>query len=594
MGNKLLQTLMKNEKFNLTYRVFSDNFWEYRFRYLLAGFFMLLTALATGASAYIIKDIVNSIFIDSDFQKILLVGVATFVIYIVKGLATYGQLVTLSRIGNSLVANLKKRIFSHLISLPMSYFDRVTIGQVFMRASSGVVATNTIIRTVVTSVGRDILTLIALILVMFIQEPTISLATIVIGPICAILIGRIAGKIKKNAKEQLAAASAHTSIMKETVTGIQMIKTFTLETEMKGRIASIVEEIRTRSDKAAGLSARTSPIMEIIGGTVISLIIVYAGWRGSNDPEYVGRMVSFLAAFLLAYEPAKRLAKLRVTLEPQFVGVNHMYELLDNEKPELETFKDAKKVEGASVRFDDVGFSYKKDLPALRGVTLEAKENQKIALVGASGSGKSTIFKLLLGLYPPASGSIFVGDAKSDEVTLHDLRKAIAYVGQDAHLLTGSVHENIRFGNLEASEEDIIKAAKAANAHEFICKLSDGYQTFVGEGGTQLSGGQRQRVAIARAFLKNAQIILLDEATSALDTESEREIQNAIDYLLKGRTTLSIAHRLSTIKNSDVIYVLKEGQVAESGSHDQLLKLDGVYRHLHDLQFGNSKQKTVV
>lgn len=594
MWDKILKKLMENENFRLTYRVFSDNFWEYRFRYLLAGFFMLLTALATGASAYIIKDIINSIFIDNDFQKILLVGGATFIIYIVKGLATYGQIVTLSRIGNSLVANLKKQIFSHLISLPMSYFDRATIGQIFTRANSGVAATNNIIRTVVTSAGRDMLTLVILILVMLIQEPVIALSTIIIGPIIAILIGKIASEIKKNAKEQLAAAATHTSIMKETVTGMQMIKTFTLEAEMQSRVSSIIEEIRTRSDKAVGISARTSPIMEIIGGTAISLIIVYAGWRGSNDPEYVGRMISFLAAFLLAYEPAKRLAKLRVTLEPQFVGVNHMYGLLDNEKPELETFTNVKKVEGASVRFDNVSFSYKKDLPALRGITLEAKDNQKIALVGASGSGKSTIFKLLLGLYPPASGAIFVGSAQSSELTLHDLRKAIAYVSQDAHLLTGSVHENIRFGNLQASEEDIIEAAKAANAHEFICNLSDGYQTFVGEGGTQLSGGQRQRVAIARAFLKNAPIILLDEATSALDTESEREIQNAIDCLLKGRTTLSIAHRLSTIKNSDVIYVLKEGQIAESGSHDELFKLDGVYRHLHDLQFGNSKKKNIV
>lgn len=586
---KLQKVMLNNDQIRLTQRIFADNFWQFRFGYLRAFIFMGIAAAATGLSAYIIKDIVNTVFATKDMTMTLYLGVFTFVIFSVKGLATYAHTVTLARIGNKLVAGVQKRVFSHLISLPMAYFDRVTLGEVFIRASRGVEATNNIITSVIMSVGRDIMTLMALVAVMIIQEPLISMTALLIGPFCVVLINQAARKIKRNAHAQLAPIAEQTSIMKETITGIQMIKTFTLEAEMMRRIKGVVEEIRWRSDKMASLSARTSPIMETIGGTVIAAAIIYAGWRSVGDPEYIGRMVSFMMAFLLAYEPAKRLAKLRVNLEPHFVNVNHMYELLDNEQPERKGAKGKADIQSAVIRFDNVYFGYKSGIPTLDGVSLTARENEKIALVGPSGSGKSTIFKLLLQLYDQDGGDIYIGEANSHDLTLQQLRESIAYVGQEAHLLTGTVHENIRFGKLDATDDEIVAAAQAASAHDFICGFSDGYDTFVGENGAQLSGGQRQRIAIARAFLKNASIILLDEATSALDTESEREIQTAIDELLKGRTTVSIAHRLSTIKNSDCIYVMKDGKVVESGDHDELLSKDGTYAYLYKLQFGGQE-----
>lgn len=583
-----LQAVASNEQIALIKRVFSENFYEYRYRYLLAGVFMVIAALATGGTAYIVKDIVNSVFVADNFQQALLIGVVTIAIFFVKGFATYMQTVILARIGNSIIANVRMRVFTHLIKLPLSYFDRVTVGEVFIRANMGVKATNAIINTLIVSVGRDVLTLIALVTVMFIQEPLISLLTFLIGPVCVILIGNAARKTKKLAREQLGSLTNNVSILKESVTGISMIKTFTLEREMENRILVTAKDIQRQSDKMAGLSARTSPIMETIGGLVIGAIIIYTGWRGASNLEHVGAMMSFLTAFLLAYDPAKRLARLRVIIEPLIVSVNHMYELLDHEKPEQEKGDPKLTVQNGFVRFENVNFAYGEDMPTLKDVSLTANPNERIALVGESGSGKSTVFKLMLGLYPLEDGGIYLDDQSIDDLTLETQRQAISYVGQDNFLLSGTVYENIQLGRLEATTEEIEAAAKSANAYGFITELSDGFQTFVGENGAQLSGGQRQRIVIARAFLKNAPIILLDEATSALDAESEHEIEMALETLTKGRTTISISHRLATLQNSDRIYVMKDGKIVEAGHHADLVAQGGYYATLYELQFAGS------
>lgn len=583
-----LRAVAGNEQLALIKRVFAENFYEYRYRYMLAGVFMLVAALATGGTAYIVKDIVNSVFVADNFQQALQVGILTVFIFFTKGFATYMQTVILARVGNSIVANVRMRVFTHLIKLPMSYFDRVTLGDVFIRASMGVKSTNIIINTLIMSVGRDVLTLIALIVVMFIQEPLISSLTFLIGPVCVVLIGNAARKTKKLAREQLDSMAENVSILKESVTGILMIKTYTLEQEMEDRILKTAKGIQRQNDKMAGLSARTSPIMETIGGLVIGAIIIYTGWRGATNLEHVGQMMSFLTAFLLAYDPAKRLARLRVIIEPLLVSVKHMYELLDEEQAEKDKGDPNLAVENGFVRFENVNFSYKQEIPTLKNVSLTANPNERIALVGESGSGKSTIFKLMLGLYPSDSGEICLDDQNINDLTLETQRRSIAYVGQDSYLLSGTVYENIQFGRLDATSEEIEAAAKAANAYEFITELSDGFQTFVGENGAQLSGGQRQRIVIARAFLKNAPIILLDEATSALDAESENEIEMALETLTKGRTTLSIGHRLSTLQNSDRILVMKEGQIVEAGNHADLLSEGGYYATLYELQFAGS------
>ena len=583
----------ESEQYQIVARVFSDNFPKYRNRYFIAIFLMIIASAATGASAWMMREVINSILNASDFNKILFVGIAVIVIFAIKGFATYGHTVTLAVIGNSLSASVQKRVFDHLLSLKVEYFDRTSLGEIFTRANAGILATREIIEVLVMTVCRDVLTLFFLALVMFIQEPVISLVVLAIGPLSAMFIRSILRKTRMHAKKQLQDMAASSSLLKEAISGIMMIKTYSLETEMNKRMHNVVEDLRFRNDRIAKLAARTSPIMESLGGMAIGALVIYAGWwiieYGTKgvDPEYPGKLMSFVTAFLLAYAPAKKLARFRVSLEKLFVEVRYMYELLDHQQPEAERFagKSSIEVSKGNVEIKAVNFSYGPELPVLHNVTIGGKSGEKIGLVGPSGSGKSTIFKLLLALYQPSSGEVLIDRQNIFSATPHSVRNAISYVGQEAHIFTGSVAENICFGKLDATKDEIIDAAKLAHAHEFISAMKDGYDTFVGESGAQLSGGQRQRIAIARAFLKNAPIVLLDEATSSLDTESERAIQSALDELVEGKTTFIIAHRLSTVQKCDHIYVVSNGSIIEQGSHANLLDNDKTYAQLFKLQF---------
>jgi len=591
--NGIFQNFRNSEQYKIVARVFADNFSQYRSRYFLAIFLMVIASAATGGSAWMMREVINSILQASDFNKILYVGLAVIAIFTIKGFATYGHTVTLAVVGNSLAASVQKRVFNHLLSLKVEYFDKTTLGEIFTRANMGVNATRAVIEVLIVTVARDALTLFFLALVMFVQEPVISLVVLAIGPLSVMFIRSILRKTRQHAKQQLRDMAISSSLLKETISGIMMIKTYSLEKEMSKRMSNVVEDLRFRNDRIAKLAARTSPIMETLGGLAIGFLVIYAGWWIINvgtegvDPDYPGKLMSFITAFLLAYAPAKKLAKLRVSLEKLFVDVRYMYDMLDYEEPEAIRFKGGKAIKSShgSVEFSDVDFSYGPELPVLRKISLNGRAGEKIGLVGPSGSGKSTIFKLLMALYQPRSGSITIDGQNIFGATPDSVRGAISYVGQEAHIFTGTVFENIGFGNLGASDEQIIKAAKLANAHEFIEEFKDGYQTFVGESGAQLSGGQRQRIAIARAFLKDAPIVLLDEATSSLDTESEQAIQSALDELVAGKTTFIIAHRLSTVQKCDRIYVVSAGTIVEQGSHAKLIKDDKIYAQLFRLQF---------
>ncbi len=588
-----LANFRNSEQYRIVARVFADNFSKYRNRYFLAIFLMTIASAATGGSAWMMREVINSILQARDFDKILYVGLAVIAIFTIKGFATYGHTVTLAVVGNSLAASVQKRVFNHLLSLKVEYFDKTTLGEIFTRANMGVSATRSVIEVLITTVARDALTLFFLALVMFFQEPVISLAVLAIGPLSVMFIRSILRKTRQHAKQQLHDLAISSSLLKETISGIMMIKTYSLEKEMNGRMHNVVEDLRFRNDRIAKLAARTSPIMETLGGIAIGLLVIYSGWwiinNGTDgvDPDYPGKLMSFITAFLLAYAPAKKLAKLRVSLEKLFVDVRYMYDLLDNQEPEAVRFKNGKPIKSTKgkVEIQDIEFSYGPELPVLRKVSLKGIAGEKIGLVGPSGSGKSTIFKLLMALYQPRSGKILIDGQNIFDATPDSVRGAISYVGQEAHIFTGSVLENIGFGRLGASKDEIVKAAKLANAHDFICEFEDGYETFVGESGAQLSGGQRQRIAIARAFLKDAPIVLLDEATSSLDTESEQAIQSALDELVEGKTTFIIAHRLSTVQKCDRIYVVSGGTIVEQGSHAKLIKDDKIYAQLFRLQF---------
>jgi ATP-binding cassette subfamily B protein len=354
---------------------------------------------------------------------------------------------------------------------------------------------------------------------------------------------------------------------------------------MRTRLDANVAEVERLANRAARISNRASPLMETIGGVAVALVMIYAGYRVIETGAAPGQFFSFLAAFLLAYEPAKKLARLNIDLTSALVGVRVLYEVIDTPPTEPEEpHKPALRLAAARIEFKDVYFAYRRGEPVLRGMTFVAEPGKVTALVGPSGGGKSTVLNLTLRFFDVLAGVVMIDGQNVTDVSRDSLRRQIAYVGQDVFLFHGTVRENIAIGKPGATEEEIVAAAKAAHAHEFISSFPGGYDTEVGERGTALSGGERQRVAIARALVKDAPIILLDEATASLDSESERLVQDAMAHLCEGRTTIVIAHRLNTIVHADRIMVVEGGEIVESGRHDELLRKGGRYAAFFRLQ----------
>ncbi|WP_420414817.1 ABC transporter ATP-binding protein [Roseibium sp.] len=566
-------------------RLFGENLKTYVPQYALAFLFMGLVAATTAASAWIMRDVVNEVFVERDKQMVYVIASVVMVIFAVKGVATYGQLVVLARVGNGIIASLQKRLFDHILKQDQAYFDRKSLAEINVIVTQGVTSARMTMDMVVVSLGRDLLTLIGLVIVMVVQNPLLSFFAFVIMPPAVIGVAVLIRRVKKHMNRQVVSTAKITAALQETVLGVRVVKAFGMEEAMRGRMGYSVEDVQSQANKIAALSARTSPMMDTLGGFAIAGVIFYGGYSVVELGQDPGALFSFITALLLAYDPARRLARLNVNLGREMVGLKLMYELLD-ETPDLTNKPDAKALEvtAGEIVFEDVRFSYGEGT-ALNGASFTAEPGKMTALVGASGAGKSTVFSLIERFYDPQGGDIRIDGRSVRDVQIASLRGSIAYVGQEAYLFNMSLRDNIAVGVPDVTQAQIEAAAKAANAHEFITELPDGYETSAGEGGSNLSGGQRQRIAIARAMLRDAPILLLDEATSALDAESEAKIQSALDTLMEGRTTLVIAHRLSTVRHAHQIHVMDQGKVVESGTHDKLYDHDGIYRRLCDLQF---------
>jgi ATP-binding cassette, subfamily B, bacterial MsbA len=442
-----------------------------------------------------------------------------------------------------------------------------------------------VINLLITAVGRDLASLIGLTIVMVTQDPVMSLAGFIAAPPAIFFLRKLARRVRNIARMQFTGGTRIIETMQESLQGLRMVKAFSLEDEMRRRLDSSVAAVESEANKMARVSNRGGPLMETLGGFAVALAMIYGGYRSIAGAGTPGEFVSFLAAFLLAYEPAKRLARLNMDLNNNLVGVRVLYEVIDS--PPGESNDDdcpPLKLASGRLEFADVRFAYRPGTPVLRGMSFVAQPGKLTALVGPSGGGKSTVLDLILRFYAAESGRILIDGQDIALVSRASLRDQIAYVGQIVQLFRGSIRDNIGLGRVGAGEAEIVAAAKAAHAHEFIMGFPSGYDTPVGEHGMQLSGGQRQRIAIARALIKNAPIILLDEATAALDSESERHVQEALAELRKGRTTLVIAHRLSTITHADNILVVEAGLVVESGRHDELLRKGGRYASFYRLQ----------
>lgn len=570
--------------FALARRLFSESVLKSHYRTLaFAIFCMIVLALATAASAWILRHVVNDVLSGQDIGKIGILGVSIATIYVLKGFAGFGQNIALDRIGNAVQTGFYIRSTEQLAALPLDAFSGQHSSNFITRVSRGATAARETTELISTRLGRDLLTLIALFVVMFVQDPLLTVIAIGMAPIALIFVTRIVHRVKAHDTAEFGYFASVLAAMQETVQGIHIVKAYSLEGSTRERVRTAAVEAEKRANAISVARASTSPLMESLGGIVLGILVVYAGWQITTAGKTAGEFMAFLAAFLLAYEPSRRLARLNVELQRNLNRLRPLYELLDWPSGDAGS-RGTKTLWHArgEVTLDKVTFGYRSGQDVLRDVSFKAKPGEVIALVGPSGAGKTTIINLIQCFYTPRSGSITIDGNDIRDLTVESVRKNISYVSQDAFLFAGSIYDNIACGRADATEAEIHAAAAAANAREFIEALPDGFRTEVGENGRTLSGGQRQRIAIARAVLKAAPILLLDEATSALDSESEAIIRDAIRRLMRGRTTLVIAHRLSTIMSADRIYVIDKGRILESGTHDTLVRNDKLYSRLFE------------
>src|SRR6195256_6393106 len=529
-------------------------------RYLLAFALMGVSAGATAASAYVLGQVINKAYVDKDVRGIAILSGVTILLFMLKGGATYGQTVLLSQISNAILANNQRRLFAKLMSESVAFFSERHSSEFLARLTAGANSVTQVLNLLINAVGRDLLSLIALVIVMLMQDPYMALLGFLVAPPAMLVLRKLVKRIKGLAHNQFTGTADILETMQESLQGIRTVKAFTLEQTMRERIDASIAAVERNANKMARVSNRASPLMETLGGFAIAAGLMYGGYSVVAMGATPGQFFSFLTAFLLAYEPAKRLARLNIELNSSLIGARKLLEIVDS--PATEPDDDEKptlKLTDARVELRDAPFAYRPNEPVLSRMSFVAEPGKVTALVGPSGGGKSTVLALLLRFYDISDGAILIDGQAIPSVSRNSLRQQTAYVGQDVYLFRGTIRENIAFGNIGATEAEIVAAANAACAHDFITGFPLGYDTPVGEHGTQLSGGQRQRIAVARALIKNAPIILLDEATAALDSESEKQVQEAIEHLCQNRTTIVIAHRLHTIMHADAILVVEDG-----------------------------------
>jgi ATP-binding cassette subfamily B protein len=564
-------------------------------RYLLAFALMAVSAATTAGSAYLVGQVINQAYVDKNFRGIAILSAITVVIFIIKGAATYGHQVILSKISNAILANNQRALFAKLMRESVGFFSERHSSEFLARLTAGANSVTQVLSLLINAVGRDVLSLIGLVTVMVSQDPFMTLLGFAVAPPAMLVLRKLVKRIKGLAHNQFTGTADIMETMQESLQGIRTVKAFTLEQTMRMRIDAGIAAVENNANKMARVSNRASPLMETLGGLAVAGGLLYGGYSVVTLGATPGQFFSFLAAFLLAYEPAKRLARLNLELNSSLIGARKLLEIVDS--PASEPDDDDKpplKLSDARVELREVSFAYRPNEPVLNGMSFVAEPGKVTALVGPSGGGKSTVLALLLRFYEASGGDILIDGQSIASVSRKSLRQQTAYVGQDVYLFRDTIGANIAFGKAGATEAEIVAAAKAACAHDFIMGFPLGYDTPVGEHGTQLSGGQRQRVAVARALLRNAPIILLDEATAALDSESEKQVQEAIEHLCQNRTTIVIAHRLHTIMHADAILVVENGRIVERGRHDDLLRRSGRYASFFRLQQRDAGLPTLV
>ena len=547
---------------------------------------MLVVAATTAANAWLMQPMLDRIFIARDGTLLWVVALSVLALAFVKGLASYAQSVLMTMVGQRVIADVQTSLFARLMRADLAFFHANSTGSLISRFTNDAGMLRGAATNILAGIGKDALTVVFLVTLMFYQDWVLALASFIVFPIAfrpLISIGRKMRRVSANTQVEL---GQFTTLLDQTFQGARHVKAYGMEDYEARRAERLIGRIVALINRATRTRSAASPMMETLGGVAVAIVILYGGAQVIDGSRTPGAFFSFITALLLAYQPMKTLAGLNANLQEGLAAAQRVFAVLDIE-PAIRDAAGAKTlaVRGGEIRFAGVEFSYDGTKRALGGTDLVVPAGKTVALVGPSGAGKSTILNLIPRFYDVGAGRITIDGQDVRAVTVASLRGAIALVSQEITLFDDTVRANIGYGRFGAGEAGIVAAATAAAADEFIATLPRGYDTLVGEHGIKLSGGQRQRLAIARAMLKNAPILLLDEATSALDTESERQVQLALKALMQGRTTLVIAHRLSTIVDADLIYVIDQGRVAETGNHAELLALGGVYARLYALQF---------
>lgn len=564
----------------------------YMHRLIFAMFCTIMAAAGNLYIPWIIKDMIDEVLADKNGTMLNWIAASIIAIFVVRGLFWYGQNYLMSYVGQSVIIDIRAAVFKKLQRLSVSFYDKNKTGTIMSYVTNDVNALQSAMVENTIEMITEGFILIGSVVAMIYLDWRLTLFTVCTFPVVLWFMEFFGKKIRKAGGRIQECTADITSVLQESVASARVIKSFVREDYEVDRF-DVENRANFRANmKNAQLMATLTPVVELVAAIGVTMIIWYGGNNVINGTITAGSLVAFLTYAVNISNPIKRLTRVIGNIQKALAAAQRVFMIIDMPE-EIAESRDAKQLPEVSgkVEFQNVSFAYDDKGNVITDLSFSVKPGEVIAIVGPSGAGKSTIANLLPRFYDVNKGDIKIDGHSVREVTLDSLREQVGIVPQETMLFNGSVYNNILYGRLDATKEEIEAAAKAANAHDFIMQLTDGYETKLGDRGVNLSGGQRQRIAIARAILKNPRILILDEATSALDTESERVVQEALDRLMAGRTSFVIAHRLSTVKNADKILVLEKGNLVESGTHDELLALDGLYAHLYKIQYRNKEAK---